>query len=62
MSVQLDVLDRYIEATADALDLRIEEAWKPAVRSNLEVTLKFARLVEEFTLPDELEPAEIYES
>jgi len=62
MSVQLDVLDRYIEATADALGLRIEEAWKPAVRSNLEVTLKFARLVEEFTLPDELEPAEIYES
>ena len=62
MSVQLDVLDRYIEATADALDLRIEEAWKPSVRSNLEVTLKFARLVEEFTLPDELEPAEIYES
>ena len=62
MSVQLDVLDRYIAAAADALDLRIEEAWKPAVRSNLEVTLKFARLVEEFTLPDELEPAEIYES
>ena len=62
MSVQLDVLDRYIAAAADALDLRIEEAWKAAVRSNLEVTLKFARLVEEFTLPDELEPAEIYES
>ena len=62
MSVQLDVLDRYIAAAADAWDLRIEEAWKPAVRSNLEVTLKFARLVEEFTLPDEIEPAEIYES
>ena len=62
MSVQPDELDRYIAAAADALDLRIEEAWKPAVRSNLEVTLKFARLVEEFTLPDELEPAEIYES
>ena len=62
MSVQPDELDRYIAAAADALDLRIEEAWKPAVRSNLEVTLKFARLVEEFTLPDEIEPAEIYES
>jgi len=62
MSVQPDELDRYIAAAADALDLRIEEAWKPAVRSNLEVTLKFARLVEEFALPDEIEPAEIYES
>ena len=61
MSVQHDELDRYITAAADALDLRIEEEWKAAVRSNLEVTLRFARMVEEFSLPDEIEPAEIYE-
>ena len=32
------------------------------MRANLEVTLRLARLVEEFPLPDETEPAEIYEA
>ncbi len=29
-------------------------------RANLAVTLKMARLVDEFSLPDETEPASIY--
>jgi hypothetical protein len=55
-----DHLDNYIDAVSTALGLPIEEAWRPAVRANLEVSLRLARLVDEFKLPDETEPASIY--
>ena len=57
-----DPLDDYIDAVAAALALPITTAQKPAVRLNLDVTLKMARLVQEFPLPDEIEPASIYEA
>jgi hypothetical protein len=53
-------LDDYIDAAATALALPIEDAWKPAVRANLELSLRLARLVDEFVLPDETEPASVY--
>jgi hypothetical protein len=53
-------LDDYIDAVAGALGLPIEDAWKPSVRANLAVTLKMAKMVDEFSLPDETEPASIY--
>lgn len=52
--------DDYIDAVAKALELPIEDAWKPSVRANLAVTLKMAKMVDEFSLPDETEPASIY--
>lgn len=55
-----DKLDDYIDAVATALSLPIDPAWKPAVKMNLEVSLRMARLVDEFPLPDESEPASIY--
>jgi len=55
-----DHLDNYIDAVAAALALPVEDAWRPAVRANLEVSLRLARLVDEFPLPDEAEPASIY--
>jgi hypothetical protein len=55
-----DHLDAYIDAVGKALALPIEEAWKPAVKANLEVSLRLARLVDEFVLPDETEPASVY--
>jgi hypothetical protein len=55
-----DPLDDYIDAVAKALALPIEDAWKPAVRANLEVSLRLARLVDEFALPDETESASVY--
>jgi 1-carboxybiuret hydrolase subunit AtzG-like protein len=55
-----DPLDEYIDAVGKALALPIEEAWKPAVRANLDVSLKLARLVDEFALPDATEPASIF--
>jgi hypothetical protein len=55
-----DPLDNYIDAVGRALGLPIEDAWRPAVRANLEVSLRLARLVDEFPLPDEIEPASVY--
>jgi hypothetical protein len=53
-------IDSYIEAAAKALALPVEDAWKPAVHANLAVSLRLARLVDEFPLPDETEPASVF--
>jgi hypothetical protein len=55
-----DPLEEYIDAVAKALALPVEEAWKPAVKANLEVSLRLAQLVDEFALPDETEPASVF--
>ena len=55
-----DHLDSYIDSVAQALALPVEDAWRAAVRANLEVSLRLAKLVDEFPLPDETEPASIY--
>lgn len=55
-----DPLDDYVDAVGKALALPIKDAWKTAVRSNLEVSLRLARLVDEFPLPDETEPASVF--
>jgi Protein of unknown function (DUF4089) len=55
-----DPLDEYIDAVSKALALPVEDAWRPAVRSNLQVSMKLARLVDEFALPDEAEPASVF--
>ena len=55
-----DPLDDYIDAVGKALALPSEDAWRPAVKANLEVSLRLARLVDEFPLPDETEPANVF--
>ncbi len=55
-----DPLDDYIDAVAKALRLPLEDAWLPAIRANLEVSLRLARMVDEFPLPDETPPAPIF--
>ena len=55
-----DLPDDYIDAVAKALALPVDAAWKPAVKANLEVSLRLARLVDEFVLPDETEPASVF--
>ncbi|WP_374991555.1 DUF4089 domain-containing protein [Bradyrhizobium sp. LHD-71] len=39
------------------LDLTLDPAWLPSVRANLEVSLRLGKLVDEFPLPDDHEPA-----
>jgi hypothetical protein len=53
-------LDDYIDAVSKALALPVDDAWKPAVKANLEVSLRLARLVDEFVLPNETEPASVF--
>jgi hypothetical protein len=55
-------IDAYIDATAEVLGIPLEQAWKPAVRANLEVTFKLAALVGEKELPDDAEPAPVYKA
>ena len=57
-----DPTDDFIEAAANALGIPLDPAWKPAIRGNLEVSLKLARMVDEFPLPDDAEPAPIYKA
>ena len=53
-------IDDYIASIAKALALPVEDAWWPAVRANLEVSLRLAKLIDEFPLPDEIEPASVF--
>ena len=53
-------LDRFIDAAAQALALPIEPAWKPAIKFNLDVTLRMAASFAEFALPDDAEPAPVF--
>ncbi len=55
-------LDGFIDAAARALDLPIEEAWRPAIAANLRVTLEHAAVVEAFPLPDDAEPGPIFKA
>ncbi len=55
-----DPLDQFIAAAVKALDLPLDPAWQPAVKANLEISLKHANLAAEFTLPDDAEPAPIF--
>jgi hypothetical protein len=57
-----ETLDEFIVAAARALSLPIEPEWKPAIRANLEMTLKHAALVDEFPLPDAAEPAPVFKA
>ena len=57
-----DTVDKLMEASAAALGLVIEPEWKPGVKANLQVTLRLAALVADFELPDEAEPAPVFEA
>ncbi len=52
-----DPLDEFIVASARTLRFPLETDWLPAVKTNLEVTLRHATLVAEFEMPDDAEPA-----
>jgi hypothetical protein len=56
------VLETLIDASAAALGLPIEAEWKPAIKGNLAVTLRLGNVVAEFQLPDEAEPAPVFEA
>ncbi len=55
-----DVTETWIVSSAAMLKLPLDPAWLPAVKANVEVTFRMAALVDEFPLPDEIEPAPVY--
>lgn len=57
-----DLTDTWITASAALLGLPIESAWLPSIRANVEVTFKLGKLVDDFPLPDEAEPAPVFEA
>jgi hypothetical protein len=57
-----DITEAWIISSAAMLKLPLDPAWLPAVKTNVEVTFRLARLIDEFPLPDESEPAPVYET
>ncbi len=55
-------LEAYIRSAAAALGIPLEDAWMPSIRANLAVSLRLAGTVAEFELPDEAEPAPVFEA
>ena len=53
-------LDAFMEASARVQGLTVAPVWREAVRANLAVTIRMGRLVEEFALPDEADPAPVF--
>jgi Protein of unknown function (DUF4089) len=62
MPIGLTFWEDYAAASAEALSLTLEPAWKAAVAANLETIFKMAASVDEFELPDDIEPAAIFEA
>jgi hypothetical protein len=55
-----DPLDAMVDASARALGLPLERAWRPGVKTNLELTLRLAALFTDFPLSDDAEPAPMF--
>jgi hypothetical protein len=55
-----DTLDSYVSSATSALGVACESAWLPEIRNNLRITLLHAKLVAQFELPDEAEPAPVF--
>lgn len=54
--------EAYIEASAALLGIAIAPEWLPTVRTALAATQGATRFLEQMALPDELEPAPVFEA
>lgn len=52
--------DAMMDASANLLHLRIDEAYRPGIRMNLKTAAKMAALLGQVKLPDDAEPAPVY--
>jgi hypothetical protein len=51
---------KFVAAAAPTLRLQMDPAWEASVTFNLQLLMRHAVLVNEFTLPDEAEPAPVF--
>jgi hypothetical protein len=49
-----------VTASAQALGISLDSAWHEAIASNVRLLLLHAKLVDEFVLPDDIEPASVF--
>jgi len=54
--------DEWIETAAAMLGLPLPSEWTPEVRANLQATLAHGMRVASFPLPDDAEPAPVFEA
>lgn len=62
MADNADDLDRSIRAAATELGIPIESDWMPSIRANVEIIHRARHLLETYPLPDDLEPAPVFEA
>jgi Protein of unknown function (DUF4089) len=55
-----DPLDVMIDTYAKILNLKVDKAWKPAIRGHLNVIFQLGALVQDFKLPYDAEPAPVF--
>lgn len=55
-------LDAYVATLATTLQLEIAADWQPIVRANVATLLEVGRFVAAFELPDDVEPAPVFEA
>ncbi len=55
-------LEMLIDAGTRLLGIPVDPAWKPTILANLDVTLRLAALVDSFPLPDEADPAPVFQA
>ncbi len=57
-----DDLDAIIDAGTAMLELSVQPEWRAAIRTHLAISLRLARVVDAFALPDDAEPAPVFEA
>jgi hypothetical protein len=55
-----DFIDSLMTASAEALGLTIDPAWRDTVKFNLRLVFDHSARVEAFPLPDDAEPAPVF--
>ncbi|HEY9642626.1 MAG TPA: DUF4089 domain-containing protein [Coleofasciculaceae cyanobacterium] len=61
MADSANVPEQLVDVLAPLLGLTIEPEYRPGVIANMERNVKIAQLVMEFTLPDEIEVAPVFQ-
>ena len=56
----LDHIDMLVATTAQALGISLDPAWHEAIAFNLRLILLHAKIIDEFALPEEIEPASVF--
>jgi Protein of unknown function (DUF4089) len=55
-----DTVDALVKASAQALGISLDPAWREGIGFNLRLILRHAKLVDQFALPDRTEPALVF--